>query len=157
MQERIVRYGRPEGPAKPHSSTHTHPGPIKKRTLRSSAVAYRNPDQHVHISASPIGFNIGAAGQPPTRPQLPAFAHRTAAGLLRLVEGRWRFFWGRYWRRGRSDAWKKGDIFNIPNRHFSRGFENIGTDYGMIMADPWRRTTPAAALMWAPSSDRGRG
>ena len=49
-----------------------------------------------------------------------------------MLKGRWRFFWGRYGDAGEV-VLEEGDIFNIPTGIF-RGFENIGTDYGMIMA-----------------------
>ena len=49
-----------------------------------------------------------------------------------MLKGRWRFFWGRYETDGDFIA-EEGDIFNIPAGMF-RGFENVGTDYAMIMA-----------------------
>jgi mannose-6-phosphate isomerase-like protein (cupin superfamily) len=49
-----------------------------------------------------------------------------------VLKGRWRFFWGR-WGNAGEVVLEEGDIFNIPTGIF-RGFENIGTDYGMIMA-----------------------
>ncbi len=51
-----------------------------------------------------------------------------------MLKGRWRFylFWGRWGNAGEVTL-EEGDIFNIPTGMF-RGFENIGTDYGMIMA-----------------------
>jgi mannose-6-phosphate isomerase-like protein (cupin superfamily) len=49
-----------------------------------------------------------------------------------VLSGRWRFFWGRNGNAGEVTL-EQGDIFNIPTGIF-RGFENIGTDYGMIMA-----------------------
>lgn len=49
-----------------------------------------------------------------------------------MLKGRWRFFWGRWGTAGAFIA-EEGDIFNIPTGMF-RGFENVGTDYGMIMA-----------------------
>jgi quercetin dioxygenase-like cupin family protein len=102
----------------------------KKKISRSSAAACLNrPDQHVHI-ALPHGFNIGAAGQPP-KCRNSLHNHRTAEVFF-VLSGRWRFFWGE-----RGDAGEvilhEGDIINIPTNMF-RGFENIGTDYGMIMA-----------------------
>ena len=48
------------------------------------------------------------------------------------IKGRWRFFWGEHGDAGEVIL-EEGDIFNIPTGIF-RGFENIGTDYGMIMA-----------------------
>ena len=49
-----------------------------------------------------------------------------------VLKGRWRFFWGRWGDAGEVTL-EEGDIINIPTGIF-RGFENIGTDYGMIMA-----------------------
>jgi mannose-6-phosphate isomerase-like protein (cupin superfamily) len=86
-------------------------------------------DQHVHISEK-IGFNIGAAGQPP-KCHNSLHTHRTAEVFF-VQSGRWRFFWGR-WGEAGEVVLEEGDIFNIPTGIF-RGFENIGTDYGMIMA-----------------------
>ncbi len=98
----------------------------------------------MHI-ALPHGFNIGAAGQPPhCRNSL--HSHRTAEVFF-VLKGRWRFFWGR-----RGDAGEvvleEGDIFNIPTGIF-RGFENIGTDYGMIMA-VLGGDDAGGGVIWAP-------
>ena len=56
--------------------------------------------------------------------------HQHGRGILCSLKGRWRFFWGRYGDAGEVTL-EEGDIFNIPTGIF-RGFENIGTDYGMI-------------------------
>ena len=88
-----------------------------------------SPDQHVHIGI-PHGFNIGAAGQPP-RVRNSLHDHHTAEAFF-VLSGRWRFFWGRWGKAGEVTL-EAGDIINIPTGIF-RGFENIGTDYGMIMA-----------------------
>ena len=58
-------------------------------------------------------------------------SHRTAEVFFAL-KGRWRFFWGR-WGTAGEVVLEEGDIINIPTGIF-RAFENIGTDYGMIMA-----------------------
>ncbi len=88
-----------------------------------------NPDQHVHIQATP-GFNIGAAGQPPhCRNSLHS---HTTAEVFFVLHGRWRFFWGRRGDAG-SVVLEEGDVFSIPTGVF-RGFENVGQDYGMMMA-----------------------
>ena len=103
-----------------------------------------SPDQHVHI-AEPHGFNIGAAGQPP-KCRNSLHSHRTAEVFF-VLKGRWRFFWGR-----RGDAGEvvleEGDIINIPTGIF-RGFENIGTDYGMIMAI-LGGDDAGGGVIWAP-------
>ncbi|NDI14113.1 MAG: cupin domain-containing protein, partial [Rhodobacteraceae bacterium] len=74
--------------------------------------------------------NIGAAGQPP-KCRNSLHDHNTAEVFF-VLSGRWRFFWGRNGNAGEVTL-EQGDIFNIPTGIF-RGFENIGTDYGMIMA-----------------------
>ncbi len=88
-----------------------------------------SPDQHVHIVDTP-GFNIGAAGQPP-KCRNNLHSHRTAEVVF-VLKGRWRFFWGRWGTAGEVVA-EDGNIFNIPTGNF-RAFENVGSDYGMIMA-----------------------
>ena len=103
-----------------------------------------SPDQHVHITI-PHGFNIGAAGQPP-KCRNSLHNHRTAEVFF-VLSGRWRFFWGR-WGDAGEVIWKKGDIFNIPTGMF-RGFENIGTDYGMIMAI-LGGDDAGGGVVWAP-------
>ncbi|MEL7184294.1 MAG: cupin, partial [Pseudomonadota bacterium] len=103
-----------------------------------------SPDQHVHIKDTP-GFNIGAAGQPPfCRNSL--HSHRTAEVFF-VLKGRWRFFWGRWGDAGSFIA-EEGDIFNIPTGIF-RGFENVGTDYGMIMAI-LGGDDAGGGVIWAP-------
>ena len=101
-------------------------------------------DQHVHITDTP-GFNIGAAGQPPNcRNSL--HTHKTAEVFF-VLSGRWRFFWGR-WGDAGEVILEPGDIFNIPTGMF-RGFENIGTDYGMIMA-VLGGNDAGGGVLWAP-------
>ena len=56
----------------------------------------------------------------------------TTAEVFFVLKGRWRFFWGR-WGTAGEVVLEEGDIINIPTGIF-RGFENIGSDYGMIMA-----------------------
>jgi quercetin dioxygenase-like cupin family protein len=98
----------------------------------------------VHIGI-PHGFNIGAAGQPPhCRNSL--HDHHTAEVFF-VLKGRWRFFWGRYGDAGEVTL-EEGDIFNIPTGIF-RGFENIGTDYGMITA-VLGGDDAGGGVMWAP-------
>lgn len=129
MRKRIVRYGELKPCKTAFIDAHT-PGSNQKEnfTIIGGGVS-ESPDQHVHIADTP-GFNIGAAGQPPyCRNSLHV---HTTAEVFFILKGRWRFFWGQ-----RGDAGEvvleEGDIFNIPTGIF-RGFENIGTDYGMIMA-----------------------
>ena len=63
------------------------------------------------------------------------------------MKGRWRFFWGR-WGKAGEVVLEEGDIFNIPTGIF-RGFENIGTDYGMIMAI-LGGDDAGGGVIWAP-------
>ncbi|MGR3610723.1 MAG: cupin [Sulfitobacter sp.] len=129
IQDRIVRYGELKPCKTAFIDAHT-PGSDQKEnfTIVGGGVS-ESPDQHVHITDK-IGFNIGAAGQPP-RCRNSLHSHTTAEVFF-VAKGRWRFFWGLHGTAGEFVA-EEGDIFNIPTGIF-RGFENIGTDYGMIMA-----------------------
>ena len=129
MDLNIVRYGELVPCKTAFIDAHT-PGSDRKEnfTIIGGGVS-ESPDQHVHIRDTP-GFNIGAAGQPPyCRNSL--HMHSTAEVFF-VLKGKWRFFWGRWGDAGEVTL-EEGDIFNIPTGIF-RGFENIGTDYGMIMA-----------------------
>ena len=64
-----------------------------------------------------------------------------------MLKGRWRFFWGR-WGNAGEVVLEEGDIINIPTGIF-RGFENIGTDYGMIMAI-LGGDDAGGGVIWAP-------
>lgn len=64
-----------------------------------------------------------------------------------MAKGRWRFFWGR-WGKAGEVILEEGDIFNIPTGIF-RGFENIGDDYGMIMAI-LGGDDAGGGVIWAP-------
>ncbi|WP_162651511.1 cupin domain-containing protein [Lentilitoribacter sp. Alg239-R112] len=129
MDQRIVRYGELKPCKTAFIDAHT-PGSDQKEnfTIIGGGVS-ESPDQHVHIKETP-GFNIGAAGQPP-KCRNSLHTHTTAEVFF-VLKGRWRFFWGR-WGDAGEVVLEEGDIFNIPTGVF-RGFENIGTDYGMIMA-----------------------
>ncbi|SDE00293.1 Mannose-6-phosphate isomerase, cupin superfamily [Paracoccus isoporae] len=144
MDSRIVRYGELQPCKTAFIDAHT-PGSNQKEnfTIIGGGVS-ESPDQHVHISI-PHGFNIGAAGQPPNcRNSL--HSHRTAEVFF-VLKGRWRFFWGRHGDAGEV-VLEEGDIFNIPTGIF-RGFENIGTDYGMIMAI-LGGDDAGGGVIWAP-------
>ncbi len=106
-------------------------------------------DQHVHIRETP-GFNIGAAGQPPNCTN-SLHCHHTAEVFF-VQSGRWRFFWGNHGDAGEVIL-EEGDIFNIPTGIF-RGFENIGTDYGMIMAI-LGGDDAGGGVVWAPQVIQG--
>ncbi|MFA3916780.1 cupin [Ruegeria hyattellae] len=129
IQQRIVRYGELKPCKTAFIDAHT-PGSDQKEnfTIVGGGVS-ESPDQHVHITDK-IGFNIGAAGQPP-KCRNSLHSHTTAEVFF-VAKGRWRFFWGRHGTDGEFIA-EEGDIFNIPTGIF-RGFENVGQDYGMIMA-----------------------
>lgn len=144
IQSRIVRYGELKPCKTAFIDAHT-PGSDQKEnfTIIGGGVS-ESPDQYVHITI-PHGFNIGAAGQPP-KCRNSLHNHRTAEVFF-VLSGRWRFFWGE-----KGDAGEvileEGDIFNIPTNIF-RGFENIGTDYGMIMAI-LGGDDAGGGVIWAP-------
>ncbi len=154
MENRIVRYGDLKPCKTAFIDAHT-PGSDQKEnfTVIGGGVS-ESPDQHVHIEETP-GFNIGAAGQPP-KCRNSLHSHRTAEVFF-VLKGRWRFFWGRWGDAGEVTL-EEGDIFNIPTGIF-RGFENIGTDYGMIMAI-LGGDDAGGGVIWAPqviedASDHG--
>ena len=144
METNIVRYGDLIPCKTAFIDAHT-PGSDQKEnfTIIGGGVS-ESPDQHVHIRETP-GFNIGAAGQPP-RCRNSLHSHRTAEVFF-VLHGRWRFFWGR-WGTAGEVVLEEGDIFNIPTGIF-RGFENIGTDYGMIMAI-LGGDDAGGGVIWAP-------
>jgi quercetin dioxygenase-like cupin family protein len=144
MEARIVRYGDLRPCKTAFIDAHT-PGSDQKEnfTIIGGGVS-ESPDQHVHIRDTP-GFNIGAAGQPP-KCRNSLHSHRTAEVFF-VLKGRWRFFWGR-WGTAGEVVLEEGDIFNIPTGIF-RGFENIGTDYGMIMAI-LGGDDAGGGVIWAP-------
>lgn len=144
LENRIVRYGELKPCKTAFIDAHT-PGSDQKEnfTIIGGGVS-ESPDQHVHI-ADKIGFNIGAAGQPP-KCRNSLHSHRTAE-VFYVLKGRWRFFWGR-WGDAGEVVLEEGDIFNIPTGIF-RGFENIGTDYGMIMAI-LGGDDAGGGVIWAP-------
>ncbi len=140
----IVRYGDLIPCKTAFIDAHT-PGSDQKEnfTIIGGGVS-ESPDQHVHI-ADPIGFNIGAAGQP-SKCRNSLHSHRTAEVFF-VLKGRWRFFWGRWGKAGEVTL-EEGDIINIPTGIF-RGFENIGNDYGMIMAILGGNDA-GGGVIWAP-------
>lgn len=129
MESRIVRYGDLVPCKTAFIDAHTPGSNLKENFTIIGGGVSESPDQHVHIRETP-GFNIGAAGQPP-KCRNSLHDHNTAEVFF-VLKGRWRFFWGRWGDAGEVTL-DEGDIFNIPTGVF-RGFENIGTDYGMIMA-----------------------
>jgi mannose-6-phosphate isomerase-like protein (cupin superfamily) len=144
MDSRIVRYGDLRPCRTAFIDAHT-PGSDQKEnfTIIGGGVS-ESVDQHVHITDA-LGFNIGAAGQPP-KCRNSLHSHRTAEVFF-VLKGRWRFFWGR-WGTAGEVVLEEGDIINIPTGIF-RGFENIGTDYGMIMAI-LGGDDAGGGVIWAP-------
>ncbi len=144
IKKRLVRYGELKPCKTAFIDAHT-PGSNQKEnfTIIGSGVS-ESADQHVHISI-PHGFNIGAAGQPP-KCRNSLHSHRTAEVFF-VLSGRWRFFWGR-WGTAGEVVLEKGDIINIPTDIF-RGFENVGVDYGMIMA-VLGGDDAGGGVIWAP-------
>ncbi len=144
LSTRIVRYGELQPCRTAFIDAHTPGSDLKENfTIIGGGVA-ESADQHVHINI-PHGFNIGAAGQPP-KCRNSLHSHRTAEVFF-VLSGRWRFFWGR-WGTAGEVVLEKGDIFNIPTGIF-RGFENIGEDYGMIMAI-LGGDDAGGGVIWAP-------
>ena len=77
----------------------------------------------------PHGFCIGAAGQPPNIKNSP-HSHFTAEVFM-VFKGTWRFYWNNDCKE--ETILKPGDIISLPTNMF-RGFENIGTDKGLIFS-----------------------
>ncbi len=143
-EPRIVRYGDLKPCRVAFLDAHT-PGSDRKEnfSIIGRGVS-ENPAQHVHIDQTP-GFNIGAAGQPPGCTNSLHYHH--TAEVFFVLSGRWRFFWGR-WGTAGEVVLEEGDIFNIPTGVF-RGFENVGTDYGMIMSI-LGGDDAGGGVIWAP-------
>ncbi len=144
MQNRMVRYGDLIPCRTAFIDAHTPGSDQKENFTIIGAGVSEAADQHVHIKDTP-GFNIGAAGQPP-KCRNSLHSHRTAEVFF-VLKGRWRFFLGRHGTAGEVTL-EEGDIFNIPTGIF-RGFENIGTDYGMIMAI-LGGDDAGGGVIWAP-------
>ncbi len=144
LEQRIVRYGDLKPCKTAFIDAHTPGSDQKENFTIIGAGVSESPDQHVHIRDTP-GFNIGAAGQPPhCRNSLHT---HTTAEVFFVLKGRWRFFWGRWGDAGEVTL-EEGDLINIPTGMF-RGFENIGTDYGMIMA-VLGGDDAGGGVIWAP-------
>ena len=144
MESRIVRYGDLVPCRTAFIDAHTPGSDTKENFTIIGGGVSESSDQHVHIADTP-GFNIGAAGQPP-KCRNSLHSHRTAEVFF-VLSGRWRFFWGRWGDAGEVTL-EQGDIINIPTGIF-RGFENIGTDYGMIMA-VLGGDDAGGGVIWAP-------
>ena len=144
MDRRIVRHGELVPCRSAFIDAHTPGSDEKENFTIIGAGVSESADQHVHIRETP-GFNIGAAGQPPKCRNSLHF-HRTAEVFF-VLRGRWRFFWGR-WGTAGEVVLDEGDIFDIPTGIF-RGFENIGAEYGMLMAI-LGGDDAGGGVVWAP-------
>ncbi len=144
LEPRIVRYGDLQPCRVAFLDTHTPGSDQKENFSIIGRGVSENPAQHVHIEQTP-GFNIGAAGQPPGCTNSLHYHH--TAEVFFVLSGRWRFFWGR-WGTAGEVVLEEGDIFNIPTGVF-RGFENVGTDYGMIMSI-LGGDDAGGGVVWAP-------
>ena len=89
MEKNIVRYGNLQPCKTAFIDAHT-PGSNQKEnfTILGGGVS-ESPDQYVHLTEK-VGFNIGAAGQPP-KCRNSLHSHRTAEVFF-VLKGRWRFF-----------------------------------------------------------------
>ena len=141
---KIVRYGELIPCRTAFIDAHTPGSDTKENFTIVGGGVSESADQHVHITDA-IGFNIGAAGQPP-KCRNSLHSHRTAEVFF-VARGRWRFFWGRHGDAGEV-VLEVGDIIDIPTGIF-RGFENIGSDYGMIMAVLGGEDA-GGGVIWAP-------
>ena len=144
LDKRIIRYSELVPCRTAFIDAHTPGSDQKENFTIIGAGVSESPDQFVHLADTP-GFNIGAAGQPP-KCRNSLHTHRTAEVFF-VLSGRWRFFWGRWGDAGEVTL-GPGDIINLPTGMF-RGFENIGTDYGMIMA-VLGGDDAGGGVLWAP-------
>ncbi len=144
MEARIVRYGDLVPCKTAFIDARTPGSDLKENYCIIGAGVAESPSQHIHIKETP-GFNIGAAGQPPYCKNSLHY-HNTAEAFF-VLKGRWKFFWGLHGDAGEVIL-EEGDIFNIPT-HVFRGFENIGTDYGMIMS-MLGGDDAGGGVIWAP-------
>ena len=144
MEARIVRYGDLRPCRSAFIDAHTAGSDQKENFTIIGAGVSESPHQHVHLKETP-GFNIGAAGQPPGCRN--SLHYHTTAEVFFVLKGRWRFFWGLHG--DASDViLEEGDIFDIPTYIF-RGFENVGTDYGLIMSI-LGGDDAGGGVVWAP-------
>ena len=146
MESRIVRHGELQPCKTAFIDAHT-PGSNQKEnfTIIGGGVS-ESPDQRPYSILH--GFNIGAAGQlPKCRNSLHSHAPPKSSSCSRAAGA----FLGRNGDAG--EVLEEGDIFNIPTGIF-RGFENIGMDYGMIMAILGGDDAGGGVIY--PAGDRGR-
>nr|WP_214649958.1 cupin domain-containing protein [Palleronia pontilimi] len=120
------------------------PGSDQRQTFAIIGGLSGSADQQAPI-ASPHGFSLRAAGQPP-RVRNALHAHRTEQVLF-VLSGRWRFFWGLHGDAG-DVILERGDILKVPTGLF-RGFENVGEDDAMIM-EVLGGGDAGGDVIWAP-------
>jgi len=125
----IVRHGELVPCRTAFIDTHTPGSDQKENFTIIGAGVSEAADQHVHIRETP-GFNVGAAGQPAHC--VNSLHTHTTAEVFFVLKGRWRLFWGAQGDAG-DVVLQEGDLINVPTGVF-RGFRNVGTDYGMLMA-----------------------
>ncbi len=101
-----------------------------------------NPKQVINIS-EPHGFNIGAAGQPPSIKN-SLHSHFTAEVFI-IHEGTFEIYWGLNGENQKIIS--EGDVVSIPTLCF-RGFENVGDKYGFLFAILGGDDT--GGVEWAP-------
>lgn len=140
----IVRYGELRPCRTAFIDTHTPGSNLKENFTIIGPGVSESRDKHVHI-AMPIGFNVGAAGQPAHC--VNSLHTHTTAEVFFVLKGRWRLFWGARGTAG-DVVLDEGDLINIPTGVF-RGFRNVGTDYGMLMA-VMGGDNSGGGVTWAP-------
>ena len=114
MTLQIVRYGELQPCKTAFIDAHT-PGSDQKEnfTIIGGGVS-ESADQHVHINEA-IGFNIGAAGQPP-KCRNSLHSHRTAEVFF-VKKAAGGFFLGALGKCGRGHAGRRRHN-KYPHRHF---------------------------------------
>lgn len=141
--DRVVRYADLIASTTAFIDTKT-PGSDKKENfcLIGPGVA-EDPKQHVHIRI-PHGFNIGGARQPPGCKN--SHHSHISEEVFFVHEGDWKFSWGEDGSDGEAIL-SAGDTISIPVNVF-RGFENVGTGNGFLLAILGR--DDPGFVSWAP-------
>ena len=145
MESRIVRYGTMV-PSAPAFADPLAFGGARTDDFAILATEKIAAARHVHITEA-AGFLVTATRQPPGCHNA-LHSHKTAETVI-VLNGRWRFFWGRKGAAGQVilDA---GDIFNIPTSLF-RGFENVGDTHGTLVTILGGEDA-GGGVTWAPEA-----
>ncbi len=146
IRERVLRYAEME-PCKTAFIDARTPGSDKKENfcLIGAGVA-ENPDQVVHITI-PHGFDIGGARQPKGCKN-SHHSHNTEEVFV-VHKGEWLFTWGENGTDGQQ-VLRAGDTISLP-MHLFRGFENVGSDDGMLFSVLGQNADGTAGhVIWAP-------